>query len=177
VGPRAGLEALVSSKFPAPTGTRTPDHPTRSPALYRWAIPLPHRLILEKKKIRTGIFKLRRFCSQNYKCELLEYLLIHSIHFPVPKTLRQFVYFYVYKYTFMNLGKSIKSQNVIWSLQFVNLYITNTIMDVFGKPNMWGTLATLTVKVKVVPVLSEVPRHEGVMGEWRHSSTYSWPRH
>jgi hypothetical protein len=25
-------------KFPAPTGTRTPDHPARSPALYRWAI-------------------------------------------------------------------------------------------------------------------------------------------
>jgi hypothetical protein len=26
-------------KFPAPTGTRTPDHPARSHALYHWAIP------------------------------------------------------------------------------------------------------------------------------------------
>jgi hypothetical protein len=28
-------------KFPAPTGTRTPNHPARSPALYHWAIPAP----------------------------------------------------------------------------------------------------------------------------------------
>jgi hypothetical protein len=26
-------------KFPVPAGTRTPDHPARSPALYHWAIP------------------------------------------------------------------------------------------------------------------------------------------
>jgi hypothetical protein len=29
-----------SEKFPASTGTRTPDHPARSPALYHWAIPV-----------------------------------------------------------------------------------------------------------------------------------------
>jgi hypothetical protein len=34
VGPRAGLDALVKEKFPAPTGKRTPDHPARSSALY-----------------------------------------------------------------------------------------------------------------------------------------------
>jgi hypothetical protein len=28
-------------KFPAPSGTRTPDHSVRNPALYRWAIPAP----------------------------------------------------------------------------------------------------------------------------------------
>jgi hypothetical protein len=27
--------------FSAPTGTRTPDHPSRNPALYHWAIPTP----------------------------------------------------------------------------------------------------------------------------------------
>jgi hypothetical protein len=38
-GPRAGLDAAVREKFPAPAGTRTPDHPAHSLALYRWAIP------------------------------------------------------------------------------------------------------------------------------------------
>jgi hypothetical protein len=28
-------------KFPAPAGTRTPEHPAGSPALYRWAISAP----------------------------------------------------------------------------------------------------------------------------------------
>jgi hypothetical protein len=28
--------------FPAPAGTRTPDHPARSPALYHWGIPDPN---------------------------------------------------------------------------------------------------------------------------------------
>jgi hypothetical protein len=32
---------LCREKFPAPSGTRTPDHPARSPELYRWAIPAP----------------------------------------------------------------------------------------------------------------------------------------
>jgi hypothetical protein len=35
VGHRAGLDAVVKKKIPVPTGTRTPDHPARSPALYR----------------------------------------------------------------------------------------------------------------------------------------------
>jgi hypothetical protein len=35
VGPRDGLDAVVKKKFPAPVGTRNPDHPARSPALYR----------------------------------------------------------------------------------------------------------------------------------------------
>jgi hypothetical protein len=39
VGLRSGLDAVVKRKFPAPVGTRTPDHPARSPALYHWAIP------------------------------------------------------------------------------------------------------------------------------------------
>jgi len=30
----AGLDAVVKDKFPAPAGTRTPDHPRRTPALY-----------------------------------------------------------------------------------------------------------------------------------------------
>jgi hypothetical protein len=33
VGPRAGLDSVVMKKFPAPNGTRNPDHPVRSPAL------------------------------------------------------------------------------------------------------------------------------------------------
>jgi hypothetical protein len=41
VGPRAVLDAVVKRKFPAPAGTRTPDHPSHSPALYHWAIPAP----------------------------------------------------------------------------------------------------------------------------------------
>jgi len=28
-----------------------------------------------------------------------------------------------------------------------------------------------------VPVLNKAPRHEDVYGEWRYSSTDSWPRH
>jgi hypothetical protein len=34
VDPRTGLDAVVKRKFPAPVGTRNPDHPVRSPALY-----------------------------------------------------------------------------------------------------------------------------------------------
>jgi len=34
VGARAGLDTVVKKKFPAPPGTRTPDHPARSLALY-----------------------------------------------------------------------------------------------------------------------------------------------
>jgi hypothetical protein len=32
------------------------------------------------------------------------------------------------------------------------------------------------VKGKVVPVLNKAPRHEDVLGEWKYSSTHSWPR-
>jgi hypothetical protein len=32
-----------TEKFPAPAGTRTPDHPARNPALYYWAIPALNR--------------------------------------------------------------------------------------------------------------------------------------
>jgi hypothetical protein len=32
-------------------------------------------------------------------------------------------------------------------------------------------------KGKVVPVLNWAPRNEDVLGEWRYSSTHSWPRH
>jgi hypothetical protein len=42
VGSRARLDAVVRRKeFPAPTGTRTPDHPTRSQALCHWVILAP----------------------------------------------------------------------------------------------------------------------------------------
>jgi hypothetical protein len=34
VGFRAVLDAVVRRKSPAPAGTRTPDHPARSPAIY-----------------------------------------------------------------------------------------------------------------------------------------------
>jgi hypothetical protein len=34
VGPRDGLNAVVKRKIPYPAGTRTPNHPARSPALY-----------------------------------------------------------------------------------------------------------------------------------------------
>jgi hypothetical protein len=34
VGPSAGLDAVMRRKFSAPIGTRTPDHPASSPALY-----------------------------------------------------------------------------------------------------------------------------------------------
>jgi len=37
--------------------------------------------------------------------------------------------------------------------------------------------AELKGKGKVVPVLlNSAPRHEDVLGEWRHSFTHSWPR-
>jgi hypothetical protein len=40
MSPRASLGAVVKKKkFPAPTGIQIRDHPTRSPALYCWAIP------------------------------------------------------------------------------------------------------------------------------------------
>jgi hypothetical protein len=38
MGPRAGLEAGVSRKFPIPYRDSNTDHPARSPALYHWAI-------------------------------------------------------------------------------------------------------------------------------------------
>jgi hypothetical protein len=37
VGLRAGLDAVVRENFLPPAGTRTPDHPGRSPALYHCA--------------------------------------------------------------------------------------------------------------------------------------------
>jgi hypothetical protein len=40
VGSRASLDAVIE-KFAAPAGTRTLEHPLRSPALYRWAIQAP----------------------------------------------------------------------------------------------------------------------------------------
>jgi hypothetical protein len=33
------------------------------------------------------------------------------------------------------------------------------------------------VKVKVYPCFNQAPRHEALWGEWRCSSTHSWPRH
>jgi hypothetical protein len=36
VGPTAGLDTVVNRKIPSPAGIRTPDHPARSRALYRW---------------------------------------------------------------------------------------------------------------------------------------------
>jgi hypothetical protein len=44
VGIRAGLVAGWGEKFPTLTGTRTPDHSARSPALYHWAVPPPRCL-------------------------------------------------------------------------------------------------------------------------------------
>jgi hypothetical protein len=55
-------------KFPAPVGTRTPDHPARSPVLYHWAIPAP--LMNNKHLLNKG----GRLC--------IIYLLHHGeIHF------------------------------------------------------------------------------------------------
>jgi hypothetical protein len=39
VGPRTGLDTVVKRKFPVPAGNLNPNHPTRSPTLYHWAIP------------------------------------------------------------------------------------------------------------------------------------------
>jgi hypothetical protein len=44
VGPRAGLDAGASRKFPAPTGTRTPNHPAHSPVFTKARQPLDHIL-------------------------------------------------------------------------------------------------------------------------------------
>jgi hypothetical protein len=38
-GPGASLDAMVKRKIPSPCRDSNSDHPTRSPALYRWAIP------------------------------------------------------------------------------------------------------------------------------------------
>jgi len=35
VGPRAGLDAVVGEKFPAPTWTRTPEHPALVEVVYK----------------------------------------------------------------------------------------------------------------------------------------------
>jgi hypothetical protein len=43
MGLRAGLDMMMKRKFPAPAGTRTSEHPARSPALYHWAIQAPVR--------------------------------------------------------------------------------------------------------------------------------------
>jgi hypothetical protein len=39
VGPKAGMDAVVKRKFPAPAGTRTSDHRARSSALHHWINP------------------------------------------------------------------------------------------------------------------------------------------
>jgi hypothetical protein len=51
MGSTASLDAMVRRKFPAPTGTRTPDHPARSPALYHWANPAPK--IVQHHAVKT----------------------------------------------------------------------------------------------------------------------------
>jgi hypothetical protein len=52
VGPRTVLDAVVKRKIPSPCrDSNPPDHPTRSPALYHWAIPAPIRL--------HGVFLMR----------------------------------------------------------------------------------------------------------------------
>jgi hypothetical protein len=48
VGPRTGWARWWTEKFPAPAGTRTPDHPARSPALYHWASPTPKRYLITR---------------------------------------------------------------------------------------------------------------------------------
>jgi hypothetical protein len=45
VSPRAGLDAVVERKFPARVGTRTPDHPDHSTALYRLSFRIPHECV------------------------------------------------------------------------------------------------------------------------------------
>jgi hypothetical protein len=37
--------------------------------------------------------------------------------------------------------------------------------------------AKVKVKVKLSLCFNWAPRHEGVLGKWRYSSTHSWPRH
>jgi hypothetical protein len=52
VGSRFGLDAVVKRKIPAPAGTRTLDHPARSPALYRLPVSQNSRVDLINPKHR-----------------------------------------------------------------------------------------------------------------------------
>jgi hypothetical protein len=54
VGPEPVWTRWWRKKFPAPAGTRTPDHPSRSPALYHWAILSPNIYEGVSKSFRTG---------------------------------------------------------------------------------------------------------------------------
>jgi hypothetical protein len=53
VGLRAGLDAVVKRKISAAAGTRTPDHPVCSPALYHSAIPALLHSVVTKEMMMT----------------------------------------------------------------------------------------------------------------------------
>jgi hypothetical protein len=79
VSPRANLDAVVKRKIPAPAGTRTPDHPARSPALYHWAIPAPrlkqYQLnILYRSILSLYIAKILRIYNGNECKVVLQWL-------------------------------------------------------------------------------------------------------
>jgi hypothetical protein len=57
VGQRAGLDVVVKRNFPTPAGNRTPVHPARSLALYRWDIlaPFAKRVTNASKLPKQGL--------------------------------------------------------------------------------------------------------------------------
>jgi hypothetical protein len=70
-------------KFPAPTGTRTPEHPARSPALYYWAIPTP-AIIQNKNQILFHRYnktetKFRLWSSMFRKCTNKDSTMEHTL--------------------------------------------------------------------------------------------------
>jgi hypothetical protein len=57
-------------KFSAFAGTRIPDHPVRSPALYHWAIPAPVYVTLPN----MNLSEYKGMCSRPWKWTHLEYM-------------------------------------------------------------------------------------------------------
>jgi hypothetical protein len=72
---------------------------------------------------------------------------------------------------FYSLGRRIRSKVKTTRLKDRDSkYQATTVWSLFIRKN-------IKVKLKLSLCFNWAPRHGGVLGEWRYSSTHSWPRH
>jgi hypothetical protein len=90
VASRAGLDAVVKRKFPTHAGTRTPDHPARSPALCHWVLwasrsahKMFHSLCAFNKAVQFHVTSLCSLivwvCFMNLDQAILDYCLMQIL--------------------------------------------------------------------------------------------------
>jgi hypothetical protein len=152
-------------KFPAPAGTRTPDHPVRNPAPYRWAIPVPHSVdgmnqihpITFTKFHRNPLSGLGHgtFCSKDKTFQLWVSLLcwIPRMHnMATGATL---------SYCFSLLTSCSKALlNTLTVTELVKKLLVPEVPLIFITAFHWFLSWG---KGKAVPVLNWAPHHEGVL--------------